>query len=958
MTPDRWTQVSRIFDELLGVEPHARDLRLAALCGQDPELRAEVDSLLHAHERAQSRFLESPAVLSVDVSRTGQNVGDYRLEHEIGRGGMGEVYFATRADGLYVKAVAIKLVRSGPTGSLLLERFRNERQILANLDHPNIARLLDAGVTDDAVPYLAMELVAGIPIDEFCDRHELDVEARLRLFLQVCAAVQYAHRHLVIHRDIKPGNILVTADGTPKLLDFGIAKIVAATPGPAAAQPQAVTLLQAMTPEYASPEQIRGAPISTASDVYSLGVVLYRLLSGHSPFEGRSRSPHELAQAICNEQPLRPSQVSAQRRGRRPPGRDGISDPAAARLARRLRGDLDAILLKALRKGPEERYSSVEQFSDDIQRHLSGLPVAAAKGSWRYRAGKFIDRHRTGVAAGAVLVAIVLAAVVAVVREARVAQQQALIAERQRALAQKRFDDVREFSNSLIFDIHDAIQRLPGATPARQLLLDRAVQYLDGVAADAVGNPDLQRELAWAFQRLAVVQGNPAESNLGDEQASLKSDAKALDLFTAVARLDTATVIDRLNVAMMHRIIAFSTLTEPEGRRHLQTAMAITGPLIAANAANPKVRSERSVEYQDLGLLQDSRGDLASALDSFKEFQRLRLGIRQTNPDYPIVVRSCGMSTSLVGRAQYRLGDSRGAIPTLQEGIGYFESASKDDMGATRELAVARQMLGDMLLSEHDLPGATGAYAQAFAVLGPMAAADPQNALLRLDVAASDFRQGRVLVIEHRYAEAIPLLSRSATVFAAMIPPGRVRDESPNGPGSVYIWLGDAFAGRGDLQQALESYRKSTVGLSLVGSKPLDASLLCELGAGLVKTGNALSRLRNDGEAETAYRKALEILAPVTPDKYRNVPALYVIADAYAGLGDRSAALAERAHDGAERRLLWERSRDAYESSLAAWRRIPEPASLSPAGFAGGDAPTVQRRLDRVLAHLSGAQSH
>ena len=935
MTPDRWIEVSRIFDELLAVEPPARESLLEALCRQDLELRAEVHSLLQAHARARSQFLESPATPHPEVSRTGQTVGDYRLEQEIGRGGMGEVYFATRADGLYVKAVAIKLVRGGPTGPLLLERFRNERQILANLDHPNIARLLDAGITEDAVPYLAMELVAGVPIDEFCDRHELDIDARLRLFLPVCAAVQYAHRHLVIHRDIKPGNILVTADGTPKLLDFGIAKIVAATSAAPLAKPEAVTLVHAMTPEYASPEQIRGTPISTASDVYSLGVVLYRLLSGHSPFDARARSAHELAQAICNEEPLRPSQWVS-----------------------RLRGDLDAIILKALRKAPEDRYSSVEQLSDDIRRCLSGLPVAAAKGSWRYRAGKFIDRHRGGVAAGVVLVAIVVAAVTAVVREARVAQQQALIAERQRALAQKRFDDVRQFSNSLIFDIHDAIQRLPGATPARQLLLDRAVQYLDGVAADAAGNPDLQRELAWAFQRLAVVQGNPAESNLGDEQASLRSDRKALQLFTAVAQPNAGNVIDQLNVAMMHRIIAYSTLTEPDGRRHLQAAMAISGPLMTSNAGNPKVRSERSIEYQDLALLQDSMGDLASALDSFKEYQRLRLGILRSNPDYPGIVRSCGMSTSLVAREQYRLGEVRGAIPTLQQGIRFFESASKDNMGATRELAVARQLLGDILLSEHDLPGATGAYARAGAVLGPMAAADPQNALLRLDVAGSDFREGRVLVIEHRYAQAIPLLVRSANVFAAMIPAGRVRDEAPNGPGTVYIWLGDAYAGSGAMQQALESYRKSTAGVSLVGSKPLDASLLCELGVGLVKTGNALVQLKKGAEAETAYRKALEILGPVTAPRYRNVPALHVIADAYAGLGDRSAALAEGTRDGEQRLLLWQQSRAAYEDSLAARRQIPEASSISPAGFAGGDASAVRRSLDEVLRRLSGSSSH
>jgi eukaryotic-like serine/threonine-protein kinase len=939
MNPDRWRQVSRIFDELLAVDARARDAHLAAL---DPELRAEVASLLQAHEGAESRFLESPVVSSAtpapEISRAGETVGDYRLEAEIGRGGMGEVYLATRADGLYTKEVAVKLVRGGPTAALLLERFRNERQILANLDHPNIARLLDAGTTEDGVPYLVMELVAGIAIDEFCDRRELDVPARLRLFLPVCAAVQYAHRHLVVHRDIKPGNILVTGEGTPKLLDFGIAKIVAPVAASTAARPAAETQLRAMTPEYASPEQIRGAPISTASDVYSLAVVLYRLLCGRAPFEERSLNPHELAQAICNEEPLRPSQVLAQR-------------------SRFLQGDLDAIVMKALRKEPEERYSSVEQFGADLQRYLSGRPVLAAKGSRRYRAGKFIARHRAAVAAGGFLVVIVLAAIVAVVREARVAQREAHNAELQRALAQKRFDDVRAFSNSLIFDIHDAIQRLPGATPARQLLLDRAVQYLDSVAADAAGSPDLQRELAWAFQRLAVVQGNPAESNLGDEAASLKSDAKALELFAAVARSNPDHVIDRLNVAMMHRIIAYSTLMEPAGPQHLQAAMAITGPLMSANAANPKVRSERSVEYQDLGILQDARGDLAGAVESLQEYRRLRLDIRRTNPDYPIIVRSIGMSTSMYARELYRLGDFRESIPTLQEGIGFFESVSRDDMGAARELAVARQMFGDILLSNHDLPGAAHAYEQASAVLEPMAAADPQNALLRLDVAACDFQRGRMLVIERRFAEAIPLLSRAAGIFETAIPAGHVRDETPNGPGSVYLWLGDALAGRGDLQRALESYRKSILGLDLVGSKSLDASFLRDLGAGLVRVGDTLSRLGKVAEAQTAYRKAIEILDPVTPARYRNVPALYVVADAYAGLGDRSAALAQQARDDPERVRLWDESRSAYESSLAAWRQIPDPWWISPAGFAAGDPLAVQHRLDEVNRR-SGPAKH
>ena len=946
MTPERWAQVAQTFEELLGLESQARARRLELLDSEDPDLHGEVSSLLRAHEDAQSRFLESPAVVHASAQgidppeglRAGLKVGDYRLVREIGRGGMGEVYLATRADGLYTKEVAVKLVRSGPGTALLLERFRNERQILASLDHPNIARLLDGGTTDDGVPYLAMELVAGVPIDEFCDRHELDVDARLRLFCQVCAAVQYAHRHLVVHRDIKPGNILVTAEGTPKLLDFGIAKILAAAPV------GTQTMLHAMTPEYASPEQIRGGAISTAADVYALGVVLYRLLAGRSPFDDRASSPHALAQAICNDEPLRPSLKT--------------SEP---KLRRRLQGDLDTIILKALRKEPEERYTLVEQLSDDIQRHLSGLPVAAAKGSWRYRSGKFIARHKGGVAASALLALIVFAAIVAVVREARIAQQEARIAQMQRARAQKRFDDVRQFSNALIFDVHDAIENLPGATPARKLLLDRAVQYLDAVTTDSAGSPDLQRELAWAFQRLAVVQGNPAESNLGDEQASLRSDRKALALFSEVAVANPRTVIDQLNVAMMHRIIAYSTLAEPGGRRDLEAAMAISGRLMATDAANPKVRSERAIEYQDLALLRDSMGDLASGLDAYRENQRIRLGIMKSNPEYPHIWRSAGVTTSMAAVAQARLGARREGLATLEEGLHFLESGlqRKDDMGGARDLAVARQMRGDILFTDGDLPGARAAYEQAAAVLQPMGAADPKNTMLHSDLATTDYRRARTLVLDRQYEEAISLLSQAAAVFDAELPPGRVRDEAPYEAGTIYIWLGDAYAGRGEMQKALQSYRKSTAQASLLDSHPLDATLRCDLAAGFVKTADALSRLGNSAEAESDYRKALEIVTPLLLPAYRNIPAWYVVADLQSGLGQLSAARAQQAHGEAERTPLWAQSRASYESSLATWRSIPNPARFGPDGIAvSRDSLEVQRQLAAVMSHLSGSAQH
>ncbi len=310
MKTDRWQQVRAVLDEAISLPAESRIEFLNNKCFGDAELRYEVDSLLLSHKKAGNEFLNSPVIdLKTFIADTDKKksalierrIGVYQIKQEIGHGGMGEVYRAVRADGQYDKQVAIKLVRVGLDTPYLVERFRYERQILASLDHPNIARLHDGGTTDEGIPYLVMELIEGKPIDQYCDQHNLGITERLQLFTQVCAAVQYAHQRLVIHRDIKPSNILVTEEGVPKLLDFGIAKIIDPMGG------AETTMLRPMTPEYASPEQIRGEPITTATDVYSLGVVLYKLLTGKSPYPETTRTPHEFARLICEAEPTKPS---------------------------------------------------------------------------------------------------------------------------------------------------------------------------------------------------------------------------------------------------------------------------------------------------------------------------------------------------------------------------------------------------------------------------------------------------------------------------------------------------------------------------------------------------------------------------------------------------------------------------------------------------------------------------
>lgn len=408
MTIERFRLVRNVYEAALEVQdPAGRKAFLTHACKGDAELGSEVEKLLVANECA-SDFMDGPLLGTVDANSgsttmkrmEGRHAGEYLLLREIGHGGMGTVYLATRENDVVHKQVAVKIVRAGLADADVLRRFLQERDILAGLDHPGIARLIDGGSTEEGLPYFVMDYVEGERIDSWCDRRKLNVTERLKLFQSVCESVHYAHQHLVVHRDLKPANIMVTADGHVKLLDFGIAKVL--DPGGASGNAlQTETLMRRMTLDYASPEQVRGESVHTTSDIYALGIVLYELLTGHRPYKMRSHILHEIARVICEEEPIPPSiavfdgdarSVSETREG------DSVH------LKRRLEGDLDTILLKALQKGPSRRYSSADQFSEDVSRHLAGLPVSAQKDTLWYRASKFIGRHQVGLVATALVV--------------------------------------------------------------------------------------------------------------------------------------------------------------------------------------------------------------------------------------------------------------------------------------------------------------------------------------------------------------------------------------------------------------------------------------------------------------------------------------------------------------------------------------------------------------------------
>jgi serine/threonine protein kinase/tetratricopeptide (TPR) repeat protein/TolB-like protein len=419
LTPERWERIKDIFADAQECNPAERSAFLEKMCATDESLRREVESLLAAAEveAADASSADSAAERShADDVMVGRRIGAYKIIQRIGRGGMATVYLASRADEQYEKQVAIKVLLPELGSEELLRRFRNERQTLAKLDHPNIVKLLDGGSTEEGLPYLVMDYVQGVPVDKYCDNHKLSTEERLRLFCQICDAVQCAHENLIVHRDLKPSNILITADGSPKLLDFGISKVLQPRDGSSITQ----TLTRRMTPAYASPEQVKGEAVAPATDIYSLGVVLYELLTGHRPYKLKHQTPAEVERAICEQEPEKPStavnRVETENLpdgttvSRTPESVSASREGQAEKLRRRLSGDLDNIVLMALQKEPQRRYLSVEELSDDIQRHLRHEPVKARRSTLAYRSSKFVQRHKTEVIAVGMTIIVLLAA--------------------------------------------------------------------------------------------------------------------------------------------------------------------------------------------------------------------------------------------------------------------------------------------------------------------------------------------------------------------------------------------------------------------------------------------------------------------------------------------------------------------------------------------------------------------
>jgi eukaryotic-like serine/threonine-protein kinase len=868
-----WPKVKELFSAALELELSDRVSFLDQACAGDEKLRSQVLALLSAHE-ASGDFIQHSALVDVgwilddetspDAAVTEQQIGSYKIIRELGRGGMGAVYLAARADESFEKQVALKLIKRGMDSDAIIKRFVTERQILANLDHPNIARMIDGGTTEDGRPFFVLEYVNGTTITRYCDEHKLTTAERLRLFRSVCAAVQFAHQNLIVHRDLKPSNILVTNDGTPKLLDFGIAKLLSADWSVSEATE---TIARLLTPEYASPEQLLGLPITTTSDVYSLGVVLYELLSGHRPFNVDSRSPEDMARLISAAEPIKPSVVITQvvptRRTERdddaltPEAISRTRDGNIEKLRRRLAGDLDNILLKALRREPERRYASVQEFSEDLRRHLDGLPVQARPDWLSYRASKFISRHKAGVATAVLILLTFLSATIVTAWQARVAR-------RERAKAERRFKDVRNLANSFLFDFHDSIADLNGATKAREMVVKKAQEYLDRLAQEAGDDRELLWELSTAYLKLGDVQGRPGFSRTGDTAAALKSYEKSLETRRRLAALDPNNTEYQLGLAITLSRFGplFQVLGKPSAAvERMREATAITDRLIPG--------THDLTTYQTATRNSAFLGDALSEVGNYDEalamYQKcLVLAEENRAPFSEVAVKHrvavcherLGFIFAIKGEYQKSL-DNHSALVSLEQELSVLEPANIE---YKRAMATGLDHVGDAYRGLKNYPKAQENGRRGLALYEEFLKQDPQNARGTKDVGDCSHHVAETLLASGDYRGAISLLQRTVAVRRELVALDKSNVEYPDDLAESLMLTGETFAATGNSTRAVETFqeaRQIREPIVLAHRQRIDyrrglARVYTDLGAAYVV-------LRNRDEAEHWYQKALDL---------------------------------------------------------------------------------------------------
>ncbi|MBP9109420.1 MAG: serine/threonine protein kinase [Pyrinomonadaceae bacterium] len=784
-----WETVKEVFGLVIDEPVETRDKLLRQRCGDDEALYAEVHSLIVASTESDN-IIESNAIdlaAKIDLPKVDyadRHFGNYRIIREIGSGGMGSVFLAERDDGEFSMQVALKIVRQSIADSEVISRFKQERQILASLHHPNIAVLHDGGLSDKGEPFLAMEYIEGQTLIDYCHDKALSINDRLFLFLKICSAVAYAHRNLVVHRDIKPTNILVTADGEPKLLDFGLAKAFESN------STQTLTAYRAFTPAYASPEQILGKPVSTASDQYSLGVVLFELLTGTKPFDFDGMAVDQMILSLQANEVRSPSTAIHTH---------NISETRGVPFVP-LSRDLDNITLKALRKEPERRYGSVEGLADDIQRYLDGRAVTARPSTFSYLTSRFVRRHKAGVAAASLVVIAFIAALV-------VSLWQTSIARSERDRAESRFQEVRQLSNSLLFEIAPKIERLPGSTDARELLVLRALEYLDDLAAESRSDETLQAELAMAYQKVGDLQGNPAKPNLSDFAGAIESYEKAGAILANLPQ----TVETRTKKASVLKELAKIRFAQSEieaSIRDSHSAVAAFKELAAEMPNSPEIG--RSLAATEIELAHtfaiNNQYDVAiplyrQTLDRLSSMDRNDRETRRL-----LTIGTAYLSNGLSWNSQQSEAEAEN-----QTAVALAEALRA---GYPNDSEVQRTVLNVFTLASGTFETIKNDVSLSFAekaleVARRSAEADPADTQARQNLAKAISRYGIVLTLVDRTADGFKHLHQAETILVGLIerePRNKVYQDDL---GTLYTRFGDAELQRKDLVSALEAYKRS-----------------------------------------------------------------------------------------------------------------------------------------------------
>jgi serine/threonine protein kinase len=768
-----------------------REAFIDQACEGDPALKARVLEYVNG---ADSISLEPVIGERPPLAMLNRQIGPWKLLRPLGEGGFGVVYLAARNDGQVRQIGAMKFLKGTVYSRDLELRFLDERQILADLNHPWIVRLIDADVYEGQ-PYFVMEFVEdGLPIDVHCREKALSLADRLRLFCRICDAVSYAHRKLVVHRDLKPANILIGPDGTPHLLDFGVAKIL----DPAhrsGAQAAASTRVLVGTERYFSPEQARREPVDTSTDIYSLAVVLYELLTGADPYDLARRKNELIEQIVCTVDPEPPSRALA----RSPEGPTGRN---RERLRRQLAGDLDTILLMALRKEPQRRYPSVDRFSGDLRRYLDGLPVAARPDTFAYRARKFVERHRAAVAATALVFLSLIGGLTGTIWEARRAQAA-------RARAERRFNDVRKLASTYLFEFHDEIAKIPGSTAARALVVRRALEYLDSLSKEASSDRDLQLELATAYQKVGDAQGRPGFANLGDRTGALASYRRALAIRQALMSSGPVDAAPHRALASNYDRIADTLLTTGQTGDALANyaqAYALREPLLAANPGDRDIRREfaTSCQRQAQALLQSGR--LAEAKEKESRALEMFEALGQNRPNDAVAERDLFIAYIKEGDLLAAGGDKAGGLRLYRQALPISQAVERiadDPTKARREVASVLDKIGNLLAANKDAAGSLENYRAALRLREGLAASDPNNAEVARDLSISHEKIGNMLLRSSNPAGALAEFRQSLAIDSRLLAADSANAQSRLDCASDHEEIGQLLLRSGDLPGAL-----------------------------------------------------------------------------------------------------------------------------------------------------------